>query len=93
MQETSQVSILIAAPLLALAATTIAARLLLAAGGYISRMCVEAIHVPLAFRKLFEAVLSGNRSGEKSCCYTVQIAYGSLFEPWLRSVSVSGMNQ
>lgn len=64
------------------------------AKGYISRLCVESIHVPLEFRKSFGEILSKNKSKDKSCCYRIQIAYGSLFEPWIRSVDrITDVNQ
>ena len=57
------------------------------AKGYISRLCVENIHVPIEFRKTFYDIAATKKSREvKSLGYTVQIAYGSLFEPWIRAV-------
>jgi hypothetical protein len=56
--------------------------------GYISNLLVENIHVPLEFRKPFDDILSRNIPRETpSPRYTVQLAYGSRFEPWIKSVN------
>ena len=65
--------------------------------GYISRLCVEKIHVPLKFRKTFDLIMSkkkqkkykfnisqGNISNLPR--YKVKLAYGKRFEPWIQSV-------
>lgn len=58
--------------------------------GYISELSVEDIHVPLEHRKIIDAVLEHRKPGKKgrsSPGYTVQVAYGSRFEPWIISIS------
>jgi len=53
-------------------------------GGYISRINVENIHVPLKFRKIFDSVLEKKKS--KIPRYKIGLAYGKRFEPWIQSV-------
>lgn len=57
--------------------------------GYISKLSVEMIHVPLEHRKMFDSILDKydariNNSG--SYHYQVQLAYGQRLEPWIVSV-------
>ena len=52
--------------------------------GYISRINVESIHVPLKFRKTFDSVLEKKKA--KIPRYKIGLAYGKRFEPWIQSV-------
>ncbi len=57
--------------------------------GYISKLIVENIHVPLRYRKEFDAILIGNKSEAKEfgpLRFEVELAYGRRFEPWIMSV-------
>jgi len=53
-------------------------------GGYISRINVENIHVPLKFKKTFDSILEKKKS--KIPRYKIKLAYGKRFEPWIQSV-------
>ena len=60
--------------------------------GRISDIRVDKINVPLMYRKLFDAILAQNKSGkreQKGPRYKVEVAYGSRFEPWIRTVNKS----
>jgi hypothetical protein len=57
--------------------------------GYITRLSVENIHVPLVHRQVFEAILAQGRSIQNEFGpprYKVGLAYGSRLEPWIKSV-------
>ncbi|NQZ53302.1 MAG: DUF4824 family protein [Piscirickettsiaceae bacterium] len=57
--------------------------------GYIRRLSIEKIHIPLIQRKLFDNFLGQNktqRSDIKVPRYQVELAYGSRLEPWVVSV-------
>lgn len=57
--------------------------------GYIRRISIEQIHVPLKQRKLFDKFLGQNKtrkSDNKAPRYQVELAYGSRLEPWVVSV-------
>ena len=65
--------------------------------GYISRLCVEKIHVPLKYRKTFDPIMSkekpkkykfniSQRHISNLPRYKVKLAYGKRFEPWIQSV-------
>ena len=56
--------------------------------GYVSTLLVESIHVPLEFRQPFDEILSKNipREDFQSPRYTVHLAYGTRFEPWIKAV-------
>lgn len=57
--------------------------------GYISKLSVENINVPLKLRNVFASILAHDKSPECKLSpprYTVELAYGSRFEPWIRSV-------
>jgi hypothetical protein len=57
--------------------------------GYISNLSVENIHVPLKLRDTFDSILVKDKSEQyelKSPRYSVELAYGKRFEPWIRSV-------
>lgn len=59
------------------------------ARGHISKMSVQNIHVPLSLRGEFDSILAlGNSRHYKPRAprYLVEVAYGSRFEPWIRSV-------
>lgn len=55
--------------------------------GYISRLNIGEINVPLSFRPLFEPMLreSGRRM-QGTPHYDVTLAYGKRFEPWITAV-------
>ncbi len=57
--------------------------------GFITKLIVEKIHVPLKYRKGFDAILIGNKLLTKEFGlprYQVELAYGRHFEPWIVSV-------
>jgi len=57
--------------------------------GYIQRLSVADIHVPLAHRELLDAVMAKNRIRESDSeppRYEIELAYGRRFEPWIVSV-------
>ncbi len=57
--------------------------------GYIRRLSVESIHVPLRHRKVFDAILiqdEANQSAIRPPRYDVELAYGHRLEPWIVSV-------
>ncbi len=56
--------------------------------GYVSRLLVESIHVPLELRKVFDEVLAANSSRAiQTPRYKVVLAYGARFEPWIQSAA------
>ena len=60
--------------------------------GTILRLSVEGIHVPLAQRDVFEAVLVEEKSKNTSLIpprYRVELAYGRRFEPWILSATAT----
>ncbi len=57
--------------------------------GYISDLSVENIHVPLNLRDVLNPIIARDKSDQnelKSPRYRIELAYGSRFEPWIRSV-------
>lgn len=57
--------------------------------GYITKLSVASIHVPLKHRKIFDAILIQDKSKKNEFRpprYEVVLAYGSRFEPWIVSV-------
>ncbi|MCP3942377.1 MAG: DUF4824 family protein [Desulfobacteraceae bacterium] len=57
--------------------------------GYISRLSVTSIHVPLKYRQVFDSILAQEESKEndfKDPRFEVELAYGSRHEPWILSV-------
>jgi hypothetical protein len=57
--------------------------------GYISRLSVASIHVPLKHRQVFDSILARDKSRKndfQSPRFEVTLAYGSRFEPWIVSV-------
>ena len=55
--------------------------------GYISRINVDNIHVPLKFRKPFDLILEKKRPYKsRSPRYKVKLAFGRRLEPWIQSV-------
>lgn len=57
--------------------------------GYIRKLNIEKIHIPLQHRQLFDNILSQNKgqhSEIKAARYQVQLAYGRRLEPWVLSV-------
>ena len=57
--------------------------------GYIVRLSVETIHVPLAHRHLLDALIAqdGSRTSNPAPPrYAVDLAYGRRFEPWIVAV-------
>ena len=60
--------------------------------GTILRLSVEGIHVPLAHRGVFDAVLAEEKPRDASFIpprYRVELAFGRRFEPWIVSAAVS----
>lgn len=56
--------------------------------GYISKLSVTDVHVPLEQRRTFDAILSENKTKTHdftSPRFEVKLAYGSRFEPWIAS--------
>lgn len=54
--------------------------------GYITKLSVARIHVPLKHRKTFDAILAQDKSRENDFSpprYEVELAFGSRFEPWI----------
>jgi hypothetical protein len=63
--------------------------------GYIQRLSIEQINVPLIQRKLFDNFLGQNKiqnSDLKAPRYQVELAYGSRLEPWIKSVKPLNSN-
>jgi hypothetical protein len=57
--------------------------------GYITKLSIESIHVPLKHRQVFDAILvkdKSRRNGFIPPRYKVELAYGSRLEPWIVSV-------
>lgn len=57
--------------------------------GYISRLSVASIHVPLKHRQVFDSVLAQDKSKKndfETPRFEVELAYGSRLEPWIVSV-------
>ena len=57
--------------------------------GYVMKLSVEKIHVPLNHRKVFDDVLAKEKSKYTDFehpRYEVELAYGSRLEPWILSV-------
>lgn len=59
------------------------------AGGYIKKLSIERLHVPLELRPVFDDILSAGSTDTdevKGPRYQMALAYGSRFEPWILSV-------
>jgi hypothetical protein len=59
------------------------------ADGYINRLSIRSIHVPLRHRQLFDTILAQDvaKGREfKRPRYQVVVDYGSRLEPWIESV-------
>lgn len=58
--------------------------------GYISRLSVESINVPLKIRNMFETVLKRDKikvaAKLRPPRYKVKLAYGQRYEPWIESI-------
>lgn len=57
--------------------------------GYITKLSVDSIHVPLNYRKTFDTVLAQEKSKHNEFTpprYRAELAYGSRLEPWIVSV-------
>lgn len=57
--------------------------------GYITKLSIESIHVPLKHRQMFDAILVKDKSKQNEIRrprYKVDLAYGSRLEPWFVSV-------
>ncbi len=57
--------------------------------GYISKLSIERVNVPLEFRKEFDLIpaVRKHRTGSSGAfSYRIEVAYGSRFEPWIRAV-------
>ena len=57
--------------------------------GHISRLSIERINVPLEFRRDLDSIPAVRKPGTGSSgvvSYTVEVAYGSRFEPWIRAI-------
>jgi hypothetical protein len=58
--------------------------------GYLSRLSITNIHIPLEYRQIFDTILAQNKSrssGSGSPRFEVSLAYGSRLEPWIMSVN------
>jgi hypothetical protein len=58
--------------------------------GRISMLLTENIHVPLQHRESFETATAGKQAAKldrQGSRYTIELVYGSRFEPWVASVS------
>ena len=61
----------------------------LTAIGQIKELSRERIHVPLNYRKMFDAILLEDKSTKTAFRpprYQVELAYGRRLEPWIVSV-------
>lgn len=57
--------------------------------GYITKLSIESIYVPLKHRQVFDAILVKDESKQNALRgprYKVELAYGNRFEPWIVSV-------
>lgn len=55
--------------------------------GYISRLSIDEVNVPLSFRPLFEPMLrEAGRRTQSTPHYEVTLTYGKRFEPWITAV-------
>ena len=57
--------------------------------GYLARLDIESIHVPLKHRQVFGTVLARDKPRQSEFGlprYRVELAYGSRLEPWILSV-------
>jgi hypothetical protein len=57
--------------------------------GYISRLSVASINVPLKHRQIFDSILARDKSNKndfRSPRFEVKLAYGNRLEPWIISV-------
>jgi len=57
--------------------------------GYVEHLLIEAVHVPLKQRRLFDAIRDKPDSGQDGVSpprYAVELAFGSRLEPWIVSV-------
>ena len=57
--------------------------------GSIKSICVEKIHVPLEHKKTFYLITGNekkNQSGRNSPRYTIELAYGQRYEPWIKGI-------
>ena len=54
--------------------------------GHISDIRADKINVPLRYRKIFDVILAQGKAFKSGPRYTVAVAYGSRFEPWIRRV-------
>lgn len=55
--------------------------------GYISRLNIDEVNVPLSFRPLFEPMLrEGGRRTQSALHYEVILTYGKRLEPWITAV-------
>ncbi|MFL6623092.1 MAG: DUF4824 family protein [Sulfurifustis sp.] len=59
-------------------------------GGYVSDLSIEAVHVPLAYRGIFEPLMRapGRVDPPAEPRYDVTLAFGKRLEPWLLDASV-----
>jgi hypothetical protein len=65
------------------------------AWGYVDKLSIDNIHVPLNRRGLFESIISKRKRHKKKLPtprYTVDLAYGARFEPWIVSVRPLDLN-
>jgi len=61
--------------------------------GYITKISIERIHVPLKHRQVFDAIPVEDKSKQNELRpprYKVELAYGSRLEPWIVSVQPVG---
>lgn len=67
--------------------------------GYISKLSIENIHVPLKQRKILDTIIARKKAEQKKLKqdklrpprYEIELAYGSRLEPWI--VSVRPLNE
>jgi hypothetical protein len=52
-------------------------------GGRIQRLSIDSVHVPLQFRQVFEGAQPTHYSDRPDVRYSVTLAYGRRFEPWI----------
>ncbi len=57
--------------------------------GYISRLSVSSIYIPLKHRQVFDAIVTrdkSNRNDIRPPRFNVKLAYGKRLEPWMMSI-------
>lgn len=54
--------------------------------GYIQKLGVEQVHVPLKFKQQVEDAVAKKGTAPIKTAHTIELAWGRRFEPWIRSV-------